>query len=221
MSDRRVRIPRSARRRRVHTYTKLIERIIPPGTTGFDWVGQFLTPNSLIQKADLWPSPAYPRTPILLEYIAEPGWGHRRRPGTYILWVWEDQEEGWRELARTRARSYEWCAILGPVAERFIRKHSPPEPSPKYSEIAGRVTETLERELAGLDASDRTKLLCLIHDFLIAWLSANPFGARPELQFRAAAPWPPELWFQNDRSCGSDSAAASLSEKKEKKERLS
>lgn len=173
MSERPVRIPRSARRRRVLTYAKLILHVRPHPVTGFDFQGVLLAPGSRIQKTDLWPQPDSPRIPLLLEYAGadDPGWGHHRTPGTYILWIWE--EDAWRELARTTAHSWEWCIVLGPVAERVIQEGcaSGSSPEPHWAK-ADRIMAVVERSISLTPPADQLHLMCLIHDRLAAKQSA-------------------------------------------------
>jgi hypothetical protein len=170
-----VRIPRSGRRDAI-CYAKLLRRVEPDSRTGFDFFGTLLRPGSQIARSELRPAPDYPERPLLLECAGSDGsgWGHRRSPSVYILWVYDRASSAWVEMVRTTAPAWEWTERLGPLAQALLADTAPRMPPGRASEVAGHILHYTDFELDTLPAGERTAALAILHDEL-AWRSV---GAR-------------------------------------------
>lgn len=162
-----VRIPRSACRRHSPSYAKLLRRVAPEPRTGFDFEGPFLCTGQMIPESALWPSPQFPKVPVLLEYAGNDGaaWGHRRAPAMYVLWRYQAGQ--WGEVARASAYTDEWCFVLGPVAAQLVGGQFP---AAEASGLAERIQRFLDAELGGAPRAERWKALAIVHDQLAARL---------------------------------------------------
>lgn len=163
-----VRLPLSARHRRVLTYAKLLRRVARHAQTGFDFDGELLRPGDLIAESQLRPSSDYPAVPILLECAgpARPGRGHSRTPETYILWRYESIRAAWNELARVEAEAWDWAPMLGPVAYLALMEQWSSEPPAEACAVAEAVDQVLVEQLERARPQDRTKVMAIIHDRL-------------------------------------------------------
>jgi len=163
-----VRIPRSARHRKILTWARLLRRVAPYPLTGLDFEGELLWPGEWVPLEKLWPSPAYPRQPILMEGAGavRSGWGKNRAPELYILWRYEVKSGEWIELARCEAQGWEWPAILGQAARAAVAEQLPIRPPAEASAVAERLRHLLDEELAAAAPADRWKVLAMIHEQL-------------------------------------------------------
>lgn len=165
-----IRIPRSVVRRDAMSFAKLLSKVSPNASTGFEFEGTFLRPGARIDHAALWPTPQHPRVPVLLECAGSDGtgWGHRRSPLIYILWRYDQDQGEWIELARAVGQAWDWCEVLGPVAARALAEQLPVRPPPDVGALAQRMARLLDDELGAVAPEERWKLLAIIHDQL-AW----------------------------------------------------
>jgi hypothetical protein len=172
MRDRLVRLPKSLSRRSSRvTYCALLSDIDPNATSGFGWKGKYLKSGSLIKECDLWPSDEYPLTPLLLECADNPDnlRGHKanQADSLWILWTYRDGE--WHELGRSLCRSWQWVWDLKPIGLRAMaeaRGGVVVKVEPDLDAISARITLLLDQELAAVGPTDRSKVLCVIHDQL-------------------------------------------------------
>lgn len=165
-----VRLPLSARDRRLMTYAKLLRRVARHAQTGFDFDGQLLRPGELVAESSLRPSPDYPAVPILLECAGpeRPGRGHNRAAELYILWRYEANRSAWTELARVAAESWDWAAVLGPLAWQAVADQWPSAPPAEACAVTERLERIVDAELEAAALADRRKILAIIHDRLAA-----------------------------------------------------
>lgn len=122
-----IRIPRTAARNSPRTYALLILRKSrSKALRVFD--GRLFQPGQRIDESELWPTPHYPRTPLLVEYAGPTGFdargrrarGHNRSRDLYILWRFDAARREWQEIARAIADGPEWFEYFRPIVEREI-----------------------------------------------------------------------------------------------------
>lgn len=154
-----MRLPRTATRRGVPTYCKLLSSVKPDHVWGgWSFEGRILRSGSVVRGEEV------PDGSLLLE-CAGPvpgGWGHRRAPVVYILWRWEEAACRWRELARTLAVNRDWTVDLGPLAKRELEPARPVLVDPIGA--ANRVLATLEQELESLRPEAQTLVVRAVYD---------------------------------------------------------
>jgi hypothetical protein len=172
-----VRLPCSSPRRCREKFAKLLAYVDPHADHAFGFEGTFLRPGATVTDAQLRPTPAYPETPILLEYTRGPAYGirgHQRSDSIYILWRYDHKVDEWRELGRSISFAWEWALELRPLAVRALReaRGSQLEIMPDLPAIAGRIAGFLDRELRSLEDAHRAKILGVLHDQFAARLCA-------------------------------------------------
>lgn len=158
-----VRIPRSAKRRGEQCWAKLLRRVNPRLCSPLAFEGVLLRCGQDVNEADLWPAPDYPLVPLLLEHagIADPGWGHKRSRQLYILWRYD--RDAWSEVARASSADAGWVCDLLPAARRAIDQQG------ALSEIdcSGAVNlllTMLDEHLGRRDDRERRQLLDLLYN---------------------------------------------------------
>jgi hypothetical protein len=161
MERRQVKLPRSAESRQSLAFAILIQRVLPQRSMGDAFQGKRLRPGATIAESDLWPTPEWPEHPLLLEYAGSDraGSGHRRSSQTYLLWRYDPELPGWREIARASAVGIEWVDTLKPVAARYLAASEPPSTG---ADATARVLCVLESELEPLQSNDRRNLLGML-----------------------------------------------------------
>lgn len=159
-----IALPRTdLRKRELIVYVKLLRRVrVDRHWGGWRFDGDLWKPGSRV-PLDTLPDPA-----VCIEHagIAVPGWGHRRSEYLYILWTLDRDRLQWREVAHTRAASWEWTSDLGPVAQRLLER-----PALTDGQIREQVEEVLLRfteALEGLEDADRQKVCAALYDRLAA-----------------------------------------------------
>jgi hypothetical protein len=127
--------------------------------------GKLLKPGTLIDEAELWPTPEYPETPLLLEYAGNDhtGRGHRRSNDIYLLWRFDRARRCWVELIRATCQGADWIEQLKPIAFAELgRALAPPDPNAAAG-ISGRVLSVLDHELEMLGAGDRHLVMAFVY----------------------------------------------------------
>jgi len=159
-----VRIPRSSKRRGEPGYAKLLSHVDLDAQSGFEFQGTFLRAGDSIPESALWPSPQYPKVPVILEFAGSirSRFGHNRSPWLYVLWRYQDGE--WFEVARMAAHSNEWCAVLAPVAASLINQDRAKPVA--VDALADRIRHLIEAEIQRASPEDRAKVATIVHDQL-------------------------------------------------------
>ena len=187
MAERTVWLPRSAERRGATNFLKLLCRINAYVRSGFDFLGRLLRPGARIPESDLWPSPEYPRVPLVLEGVQLDfsGHGHNRNAATFILWRYDRDTQQWIEAARSSAPGARWVHDLAPIARRLLGDTRVwPDPAP--AEICERFATILEGELAAVTHQVRIEVLSRLHDHCAGRICAELWGGMIE---RASSGW--------------------------------
>jgi len=169
MTPRLVRLPRTATRRNAFSHGLLLERVDPHATTAMDFFGVFLTPGTVINEIDLWPSVTYPAVPVFLEtcQICFSGRGHHRNPLERILWIYKVRKREWRQVVHISAHTpEEWIPVIVPAALQLVKPAVNP-PEPDIHQAARRIAGVIEQELLSMaDNKQRVLLLQHAHDYL-------------------------------------------------------
>jgi hypothetical protein len=161
---REIRLPRTPRRGTLG-YVKLVTSVAREARTGFAFSGMLLRNTRPIRESELYPDGNRARTPVVLEYA---GAERRQGPHLYILWAYDGGE--WVEVARTWAESWEWSLELAPAARRILAQGTGPKRVATVEEVAGRIRQTLDAELARLEPGEQARLACVLHDELaVRW----------------------------------------------------
>jgi hypothetical protein len=169
-----IRVPCSSHRRSSNTYAKLLTRVDPQAETGFGFEGSIIRPGKEVHWDALWPTPAHPRIPILLECAgsAKPGWGSRREPDVYILWRFDPQVKLWTELARSSSHTGAWAYDLRAPAIRALEESTGSSLAVfgDYEAVVTRLDHLLTHELGKLPSSERGRAVGFLHDQFCARL---------------------------------------------------
>jgi hypothetical protein len=180
-----VRIPCTSSRASQRIFAKLLTRVDPDAQNGFGFEGTLLRPGSMVPLEALWPTPAHPKVPVVLECagVANPQTGHRRRQqgDTYILWRFDPAAKTWSELARSASESWTWAMDLRAIAVRALEesrgKHV--EVYSGLSDVLMRLRQILDREILSLPPPDRARAVAVLHDeFCIRMTRLAPVDAR-------------------------------------------
>lgn len=169
--DRNVRLPLSRTRRSQLTYATLLRRFDPRSRAAFTWEGDLLTPGATIPEARLWPSGAFPRTPLIVEFAGadNPAKGHRRHESdsTVILWRYERENDGaFVEVGRVCAPAGMWALLLEPLVRDAMAREAGLAAPPDVDVIRGRIATVLAAELDLVADSERARILQLVRDEL-------------------------------------------------------
>lgn len=174
----RIQLPRSSPSRRERGYLCLIRRVSDnPTAIAFD--GKHFRCGSAIDDAELWPDEEWPVTPLLLEYAGldhdaplqrlASGYGGKRRPAMHVLWRYERDRRGWRQLARASSVDNDWVPHFVAIARlelaRDGRRVAPVEIATRVSD---RWLEALDRELRALDTEERAMVLGFVFEQITA-----------------------------------------------------
>ena len=168
-------LPYSGHRRDAGSYCALILRA--PRLARYPWSLEqvILRPGKTIPKASLWPTPAAPRIPVLLECTVSP----RSRAGIcpykteclYVLWRWENG--AWIEVTRCYSMDGEWFSYLHPIIVRELARSGAQPVEPDLGALSREATEFLDALLRDLKPDERARMLCCIHDLLAARIAAT------------------------------------------------
>lgn len=168
-----IRLPRSASRSERDTFVKLLSFVDPEAQHGFGFEGKLLRPGASLSPAELRPADHFPEIPIVLEYLPGPAHGRKRRDQVYILWRLDWDTHEWREIARAVSESWHWASELRPIAVRALkeaRSRHDLVALPDLHAIERRIAHFLDSELKPLDASDRVRVIAMLHDQLASKL---------------------------------------------------
>lgn len=180
-----VRIPCASSRASQRIFAKLLTRVDPDAQNGFGFEGTLLRPGSLVPWEKLWPTPAHPQIPIMLECAGteNPQSGHRRQrqADTYVLWRFDVKAKTWSELARSASESWTWAMDLREIAIRALDESSGKhvEVYSGLGDVLARLRQILDREILSLPPPDRARAIAVLHDeFCIRMTRLGPVDAR-------------------------------------------
>lgn len=163
-----VRIPCSSRRNNSNTYGKLLTRVDPQAINGFGFEGSIIRPGKEVQWSALWPTPAHPKIPILLECAGaqKAGWGHRKEPDVYILWRFDPVRKEWGELGRSSSLTGAWAYDLRAPAVRALEESlgTAVEIFGGFDKVVERLDHLLTYELGKLPLEERGRAVGILHD---------------------------------------------------------
>lgn len=165
-----VRFPCSSTRASQRFFGKLLTRVDPDAQNGFGFEGTIVRPGSIVPMGALWPTPAHPEIPILLECAGnpKPERGHRRhgQSDTYILWRFDLEIKEWEEIARSSAESWTWAMDLRQVAIRAIEESRGKQIQvfAGMKDVLARMRKVLDVELQSLPVPDRGRAVAVLHD---------------------------------------------------------
>jgi hypothetical protein len=167
-----VRLPRSALRRNARTYALLILR--PSRSRALRlFEGKVFKSGIWIPDDALWPTPHFPRVPLLMEYAGtsglaasgKPARGHNRARDVRVLWRYAGSE--WQEIARCETEGSEWYEYMLPIVRIELAR---PESRPGVDHVgearsaAGRLAALIDGELAQLAGEGREAALGFLYD---------------------------------------------------------
>lgn len=168
-----VQLPCSSptRRGRTYSYAKLLHHVDPQASSGFGFEGILLKPGLYVAENALWPTPEYPSTPILLEYVDVHGMGpsepseyqRKHNQKLYVLWRFDPDSREWIELAR--AVDEGWAMILRPAAIAALAACRRPVVPITHDlpAISARIGSLLDKELAVLEPDAQDQVLNVLH----------------------------------------------------------
>jgi hypothetical protein len=184
-SSERVRIPCTSSRASQRVFAKLLTRVDPDAQNGFGFEGTILRPGSMVPLEALWPTPAHPEIPIVLECAGNPNpeRGHRRRnqTDTYVLWRFDPVSKTWSELARSASESWTWALDLRAIAIRALEESRGKQIEVFHglNEVLLRMRQALDHEMQLLPPPDRARAVAVLHDeFCIRLTRLTPIDAR-------------------------------------------
>ena len=167
-SVRGVRIPRSSPRACRDDYVKLLRDVDPDALCGYGFEGTILRPGATVTDAQLRPSDDYPARPLLLEAAVVPSSEpacRRRNEQLYILWLFDEDRNGWTDIGRARSRSWHWAEELRAIAVRALQEQRPKLVAVvDYGEIEKRICAVVDQELRSLEDAHRWRVLGIVHD---------------------------------------------------------
>lgn len=166
-----ITIPRSAPGGRPEpTYAQLILRVRRSGLID----GRFFRTGQRVDESALWPAPAYPEVPLLLEFAGSErtGRGHSRSPDIHLLWRYDSTRREFDEIARVRSDGAEWLHHLEPIVRRHIRRPAA-SPVSDAREASRRVIAALEGELDLLEDEAHERALALLYNQVAARFAAS------------------------------------------------
>jgi hypothetical protein len=171
-----VTLPYSGHRRSSEPYCALILRAPRLARHPFDLDQVILRPGRTVPDAALWPTPAAPRIPVLLECTISP----RARAGIcpykgeclYILWRWQAQRREWIEVTRCYSRNGEWWAYLHPAIVRELARSGAGPVEPDVEALSQETAEWLDAHLRDLADDERAQMLSRVYDLLAARIAA-------------------------------------------------
>jgi hypothetical protein len=176
-----IRLPRTAlvtpdgRLRRAAASYVLLVRRVPRRAAVFP--GQFFRAGATIDDSALWPSPAWPANPLLIEFAGSDGTGRgwRRSPDIHILWRYDRERGVFDEIARLRSFGMEWFHNLVPIVEREIRLR-PPDHGEEAQRAVERLVAALDRESDELADEGRERALAMLYDEIAARLAESSYA---------------------------------------------
>lgn len=165
-----ARLPRTATRRGAVCFAKLLDGVDSQAVDGFGFRGKLYRPGEQIPLAELG------ENPVLLECTeAEGSHGDRTRKrweSLYIIWRFDRERGEWVELARAQAHASDWALCLRDAA-RFALGRVSWSIVPKVGEAATRIRLVLDQVLEGLEPSQRSQTVAILHDEFAARIVAG------------------------------------------------
>lgn len=130
--------------RKSYTHCKVLTTINPNAWNGAGFDGPIFEAGARISAAEIQ------KHPVVIEFAGPQGtWKQKRnrREDLYVLWRYDWEAGGWKEIARALAHDWTWCTVLRDPA---IRALEPRRESTDERERAGIV---LDQVLAAIDSS--------------------------------------------------------------------
>lgn len=174
-----IRIPRTAARRSERTYALLVLRKARPKALRI-FKGRLFRTGAYVEESELWPTPHYPRAPLLVEYAGRTGRdangrraaGHNRSRDLYVLWRFDAARREWDEVARVETEGPEWFEYFAPIVAREI---IPPDVDhvAEARAATGRLAALIDGELDELADEGRDRALGFLYDQIAARLAES------------------------------------------------
>lgn len=155
----------------IHQVTKRWARTLRAIDTrfsnGYAFIGEKLSPGSLIQPKQLRPTSAFPKFPLVLEFLQATGHGGQDKV-VARLWQYDmGKGGGWQEVSK--AEGYRWAKPLIEVALQYLptgRNDAAPEPAAKPTmatkspqAIWPNIKAYIDQETARLSPHDKLEVL--------------------------------------------------------------
>ncbi len=172
-----VRIPRTAGRHCTRSYALLVLRV-GRNRALRNFEGRLFRAGALVEESALWPTPHYPRIPLLIEFAGtdglaangKPAHGHNRARDIRILWRFDRERGEWDEVARIASAGSHWYADLAPIVERELVAPDVDDVGEARS-AAGRLAALIDGALNELTDEGREHALGFLFDEVAARLA--------------------------------------------------
>lgn len=176
-----IRLPKTSGRKAPLVWAKLLSAVRPNADNGFGFEGSVVRPGDTIAWDRLWPTPAHPPVPVLLEYAGcaaktANGWRRHNLPDLYVLWRFDLARGIFVEVARAEGVAWSWAMDLRPIALRVMREaHGVAEITvyADFERTVARVDRFLGFALARLPERERGRALGILHDQLVGRIAAE------------------------------------------------
>jgi hypothetical protein len=176
MRDHFVKLPRTSVRNCPQSFAKLLTRVDPNARRG-GFHGTLIRPGAVVPENALWPTPEYPRIPVLLECAGvEGGRGHRRAPCLWLIWRYDPDAREWTELGRALASDWTWELSLRPIAVQAMKQGQPEAVPPDLGALCDRLLAAVAAELRRLNSTDQARVLATLEHDLSAWYAGLDLG---------------------------------------------
>jgi hypothetical protein len=165
-----IRLPNtSPENRRSYTHVKLLTAVHAQAWNAAGFEGVLYAAGARIPAAEL------PRGAILLEYAGPQGtWKRRPRENLWILWRYDQESHGWREIARALAFGWEWALILRQPAIEALRPPAAERPLvDRGREVTAALLRTIDSAVSRELPAVRKAVMSAVYDSLAGRLAAE------------------------------------------------
>jgi hypothetical protein len=165
-----VKIPRTSARASQRIFAKLLTRVDPDGEAGFGFEGTVVKPGDMLPLSALWPTPAHPKIPILLECAGavnpKSGHGRQDQENRYILWRFHEGRHEFQEIARSASSSWTWAMDLRPIAIRALEESRGKDVAVYVGldQFIARMGAALDQEIKQVAPPERKRAMAALHD---------------------------------------------------------
>ena len=156
-----IRLPNTCpENRRLFTFCRVLTAVNPAAWNGAGFDGPVLEAGARISTEELR------QHPIVIEHAGPQGtWKHKRnRESLYILWRYDWEAGGWKEIARATATNWSWAVVLRGPAILALEPRRNPDPRDRagivLEEILGAIDSRLCPELPAV----QTLVLCALYE---------------------------------------------------------